>query len=58
MVFCNCDDAFNKEEDLRTSAFALFFYKNFKKLGLKKLISFSALPRIQQKILSLSNFLR
>jgi hypothetical protein len=37
-VFCNCDDAFDKDSEKRSSAFAWYFYKNFKKLGLKKLI--------------------
>ncbi|GHT17732.1 hypothetical protein FACS189429_2480 [Bacteroidia bacterium] len=40
-VFCNCDDAVDNhiEHDQRTtSAFALYFMKNFKELGLKKLI--------------------
>jgi hypothetical protein len=36
-VFCNCDDAVDNDER-RTSAFALYFLKNFKQLGLKKLI--------------------
>ena len=36
-VFCNCDDAVDNDER-RTSAFALFFLKNFKELQLKKLI--------------------
>jgi hypothetical protein len=36
-VFCNCDDAVGDSE-IRTSAFALFFIKNFKELELKKLI--------------------
>ena len=38
-VFCNCDDAVGEtrtEKD--SSAFALFFIKNFMRLGLKKLI--------------------
>jgi predicted GIY-YIG superfamily endonuclease len=42
VVFCNCDDAvdetYGKINEKRTSAFALFFINNFKKLGLKKLI--------------------
>jgi hypothetical protein len=39
VVFCNCDDAVGDEKDERdTSAFALYFLKNFKKLELKKLI--------------------
>jgi hypothetical protein len=37
VVFCNCDDAVDDDER-RTSAFALYFIRNFKKLGLKKLI--------------------
>lgn len=37
VVFCNCDDAVDKD-DRRCSAFTLFFWKNFEKLGLKKLI--------------------
>jgi hypothetical protein len=36
-VFCNCDDAVDNEER-NTSAFALYFLKNFKNLELKKLI--------------------
>jgi hypothetical protein len=36
-VFCNCDDAFGDNEK-NTSAFALYFIKNFKELELKKLI--------------------
>ena len=36
-VFCNCDDAVGKDER-NTSAFALYFIRNFEKLGLKKLI--------------------
>jgi hypothetical protein len=36
-VFCNCDDAVGDTE-MRTSAFSLYFIKNFKELGLKKLI--------------------
>jgi hypothetical protein len=36
-VFCNCDDAVGNSET-RTSAFSLYFIKNFKELGLKKLI--------------------
>jgi hypothetical protein len=38
VVFCNCDDAFNAENEKKSSAFAWYFYKNFKELGLKKLI--------------------
>ena len=37
VVFCNCDDAVDKNER-KTSAFSLFFLKNFRKLKLKKLI--------------------
>jgi len=36
-VFCNCDDAVGDTE-MRTSAFSLYFIKNFKELELKKLI--------------------
>jgi predicted GIY-YIG superfamily endonuclease len=36
-VFCNCDDAVGDTEK-RTSAFSLYFIKNFRELGLKKLI--------------------
>jgi hypothetical protein len=36
-VFCNCDDAVDDEEK-NTSAFVLYFLRNFKELGLKKLI--------------------
>jgi len=36
-VFCNCDDAVDTD-DRNTSAFALYFIQNFRKLGLKKLI--------------------
>ena len=36
-VFCNCDDAVDTDER-RTSAFAIYFIRNFKKLELKKLI--------------------
>ena len=39
VVFCNCDDAVDDDKDeRRTSAFALYFLRNFKELGLKKLI--------------------
>ncbi|MDR1372038.1 MAG: GIY-YIG nuclease family protein [Dysgonamonadaceae bacterium] len=38
VVFCNCDDAFNADSEKKSSAFAWYFYKNFKELGLKKLI--------------------
>jgi len=37
VVFCNCDDAVDNDER-RTSAFALYFIRNFKNFGLKKLI--------------------
>ena len=37
VVFCNCDDAVNATER-NTSAFALYFLRNFNVLGLKKLI--------------------
>ena len=37
VVFCNCDDAVNSI-DQNTSAFALYFLRNFSVLGLKKLI--------------------
>jgi hypothetical protein len=36
-VFCNCDDAVDADER-NTSPFALYFLRNFKELGLKKLI--------------------
>jgi len=36
-VFCNCDDAVDDDEK-NTSAFPLYFIKNFNELGLKKLI--------------------
>jgi len=36
-VFCNCDDAVG-EGERNTSAFALYFLRNFKALALKKLI--------------------
>ncbi|MDR0525345.1 MAG: adenine-specific methyltransferase EcoRI family protein [Spirochaetaceae bacterium] len=35
VIFCNCDDAVNKN---RTSAFGLYFLRNFEDLKLKKLI--------------------
>ena len=38
VVFCNCDDAVNEKDDTKTSPFALYFIRNFKELGLKKLI--------------------
>ena len=34
-VFCNCDDAIDKDDDRKNSAFALYFRKHFKELGLK-----------------------
>ena len=37
-VFCNCDDAIDSDGDRKNSAFALYFRKHFKELGLKKLI--------------------
>ena len=37
VVFCNCDDAVGYSE-MDTSVFALYFLRNFKELGLKKLI--------------------
>jgi hypothetical protein len=36
-VFCNCDDAVDKDER-KTSAFSLYFLRHFKDLQLKKLI--------------------
>ncbi|MDR2951639.1 MAG: GIY-YIG nuclease family protein [Treponema sp.] len=36
-VFCNCDDAVDKDER-RTSAFSLYFLRHFRDLQLKKLI--------------------
>ena len=41
VVFCNCDDAIGDTKDkdnINTSAFSLYFIKNFEKLELKKLI--------------------
>jgi hypothetical protein len=39
VVFCNCDDAVDDDNDVRrTSAFALYFLRNFKEYKLKKLI--------------------
>ena len=38
VVFCNCDDAIDLDDEKRSSAFAWYFYKHFKELGLKKLI--------------------
>ena len=37
VVFCNCDDAVDTD-GRRSSAFALYFLRNFKKLDLEKLI--------------------
>jgi len=37
VVFCNCDDPVDND-DRNTSAFPLYFLRNFKELGLKKLI--------------------
>ncbi|MGL6225970.1 MAG: adenine-specific methyltransferase EcoRI family protein [Thermoguttaceae bacterium] len=37
VVFCNCDDAVDDDER-NTSAFALYFLRNFNELGIKKLI--------------------
>jgi len=37
VVFCNCDDPVDDNEK-NTSAFPLYFLRNFKELGLKKLI--------------------
>jgi hypothetical protein len=36
-IFCNCDDAVGDNE-IRTSAFSIYFIKNFKELELNKLI--------------------
>jgi len=38
VVFCNCDDAIDETDEKKSSAFAWYFYKNFEKMGLKKLI--------------------
>jgi predicted GIY-YIG superfamily endonuclease len=38
VVFCNCDDAVDVRDNRNSSAFAIYFLKNFKELGLKKLI--------------------
>ena len=38
VVFCNCDDAVDTDDNRNTSAFALYFLQNFKDLELKKLI--------------------
>lgn len=37
VIFCNCDDAVDDDER-RASAFSIYFLRNFKRLGLKKLI--------------------
>ncbi|MCL2304544.1 MAG: adenine-specific methyltransferase EcoRI family protein [Planctomycetaceae bacterium] len=37
VVFCNCDDAVDDDER-KTSAFPLYFLRNFNELGIKKLI--------------------
>jgi len=37
VVFCNCDDAVGNDE-ITMSPFSLYFLKNFKELGIKKLI--------------------
>ncbi|GMO58993.1 MAG: hypothetical protein Ta2D_04770 [Rickettsiales bacterium] len=38
VVFCNCDDPYDQQDESKSSAFALYFYRNFNKLKLKKLI--------------------
>jgi hypothetical protein len=38
VVFCNCDDPYIEGDEKKSSAFAVYFYKNFQKLKLKKLI--------------------
>ncbi|GMO59417.1 MAG: hypothetical protein Ta2D_05130 [Rickettsiales bacterium] len=38
VVFCNCDDPYDEKDESKSSAFALYFYRNFNKLKLKKLI--------------------
>ena len=38
VVLCNCDDAVDEKDDRNSSAFALYFIKNFEELDLKKLI--------------------
>jgi len=38
VVFCNCDDAVDTDDNRNTSAFALYFLQNFQELELKKLI--------------------
>jgi hypothetical protein len=37
VVYCNCDDAVDDDER-KTSAFVLYFLRNFRELGLRKLI--------------------
>ena len=37
-VFCNCDDAVDTTDNRNTSAFPLYFLKNFQELEIKKLI--------------------
>lgn len=37
-VFCNCDDPYSSKKQTNSSAFPIYFIKNFKRLGLKKLI--------------------
>ena len=37
-IFCNCDDAVDTDDSRNTSAFPLYFLKNFQELQLKKLI--------------------
>ena len=37
-IFCNCDDAVDTDDNRNTSAFPLYFLKNFQELQLKKLI--------------------
>ena len=44
-VFCNCDDAVgSNQNENNTSAFALYFIRNFKKLNLKQLICTHYVP--------------
>lgn len=38
VIFCNCDDAVDLDSNKNCSAFSLYFIRNFKKLGIKKLI--------------------
>jgi len=38
VIFCNCDDAVDTENNRNTSGFALYFLQNFNELMLKKLI--------------------